>query len=60
MDGVAAEVAKKVFVFLEYGNGNSGARQQIAKHDARGSTASYAAGCFDESNWHIVPPEDRV
>jgi hypothetical protein len=33
-------------VFFEDGDGDAGAGEEVAEHDARGSAANYAAGSF--------------
>ena len=44
MDGVPAEVAEKVCVFLEDGDGDALAGEEIAEHDACRASADDAAG----------------
>ena len=60
MNGVATEVTEEVLVFLEHRDGDSGAREQIAKHHPGRAAADHAASCFEGSNWHIVPPMDEL
>jgi len=47
MDGVAAEVAEEVGVFLEDGDVDAGAREEEAEHHAGGASADDAAGSGD-------------
>ena len=44
MDGVPAEVAEKVCVFFEEGDGDALAGEEIAEHDACRASADDAAG----------------
>ena len=44
MDGVAAEVAEEVGVLFEHGDGDAGAGEEIAEHDAGRASANDAAG----------------
>jgi hypothetical protein len=47
MDSVAAEVAEKVLVFLEYGDVDTRASEEIAQHHASGATPDYATSCLE-------------
>jgi len=44
MDCVAAEVAEKVCMFFEDGDGDTLAGEEVAEHDASGAAADDAAG----------------
>ncbi|HEY6342238.1 MAG TPA: hypothetical protein VIY49_12155 [Bryobacteraceae bacterium] len=43
MNGVAAEIAQKIRVFLEHGHGDSGTGQEKTKHHTRRSATHDAA-----------------
>jgi hypothetical protein len=54
VDGVAAEVAKEVFVFFEDGDGDTGSGEEEAEHDAGWASADDAAGGWRGAVWvHI-------
>src|SRR3974390_3365498 len=44
VDGVAAEVTKKVSVLLHHGDGYIGTREQVSEHDTCRASADDAAG----------------
>ena len=44
MDGVAAKVAEEVGVFFKDGDGDAGAGEEVAEHDAGGTSADDADG----------------
>src|SRR5262249_3011413 len=48
MYGIAAEIAKEVVVFFEYGDTDAGAGGQIAEHDSGRPAHGDAAGRFDQ------------
>ena len=54
MDGVAAEIAEEIPVFLQHGDPNSGAAKQVAEHHSGRAAANDAAGCFYGFHKHIL------
>jgi hypothetical protein len=54
MDGIAAEVAKEIVVLLEDADGDPGAGQKVAEHDARRASTDYAAGGFQGFSGHTL------
>jgi len=52
VDRVAAETAEEVLMFFENGDGDAGAGEKIAEHDAGGSSPYDATGGFEGLRLH--------
>jgi hypothetical protein len=52
MDGVAAEIAQEIGVFLQHSHPDAGARLQKAEHHAGRAAANHTAGGRDPAGIH--------
>jgi hypothetical protein len=54
MNGIAPEIAQEVGVLFRHDDGNTGSRQQEAKHHPGGPAADNAARCIDRGHRHSL------